>query len=187
MVFSVGRHRRGMCRPDNRRLPGRSPKSVIGTSVASSERRLLVPVLAPAPTNEGLTEYQAQIEQRERQLVEGEFVVDAFDAKTKALVWQGTAHTEVTAGESGSQTSPGRSRGGPPVLPFVHQLTVRLRGVRRERRSRPTGLATAAQSSATAATWTPALDPLLATGVTASQPTRLASGPRPKSHVPDGF
>jgi hypothetical protein len=63
------------------------------------QRNVSVQSLAPASQAEGQTEYQAQIEPKTESLAEGAFVIDAFDGKTKQLLWEGSAHAEVTPGK----------------------------------------------------------------------------------------
>ncbi|MGD0677701.1 MAG: DUF4136 domain-containing protein [Polyangiaceae bacterium] len=42
--------------------------------------------------------YGGELDQEEKDLVEGAFVIDAFDAQTHTLVWHGSARTEVQTG-----------------------------------------------------------------------------------------
>lgn len=44
------------------------------------------------------TEFHGELDQEERDLVDGAFVIDAFDGKTHMLVWHGAARTEITPG-----------------------------------------------------------------------------------------
>lgn len=51
----------------------------------------------PGPTNVEMT-YHGQLDQEERDFVEGAFVIDAFDRETRELVWHGSARTEINPG-----------------------------------------------------------------------------------------
>ncbi len=62
------------------------------------EEQVSVPALAAPASNTGSTEYQAQIEQKEENVFKGAFTIDVLDGSTRALVWQGAAHAEVTPG-----------------------------------------------------------------------------------------
>jgi len=44
------------------------------------------------------TTYHGELDQEERDLVEGAFVIDAFDGRTRELVWHGSARTEINFG-----------------------------------------------------------------------------------------
>jgi hypothetical protein len=44
------------------------------------------------------TMYHGELDQEERDLVEGAFVIDAFDSETRELVWHGSARTEIVPG-----------------------------------------------------------------------------------------
>ena len=50
---------------------------------------------APGPAEVEAT-YHGQLDQEELDFVEGAFVIDAFDGKTRDLLWHGFARTEVT-------------------------------------------------------------------------------------------
>jgi hypothetical protein len=50
---------------------------------------------APGPADVGTTRYHGELDQEDRDLVEGAFVIDAFDAETGSLVWHGSAHSEI--------------------------------------------------------------------------------------------
>jgi uncharacterized protein DUF4136 len=51
----------------------------------------------PGPAEVEAT-YHGQLDQEELDFVEGAFVIDAFDGKTRDLLWHGFARTEVTPG-----------------------------------------------------------------------------------------
>lgn len=50
---------------------------------------------APGPADVGGTKYHGELDQEDRDLVEGAFVIDAFDGETGTLVWHGSAHSEI--------------------------------------------------------------------------------------------
>jgi Domain of unknown function (DUF4136) len=52
----------------------------------------------PGPADMGTSEYHGELDQEEGDLVEGAFVIDAFDGETHQLVWHGSARTEVNPG-----------------------------------------------------------------------------------------
>ena len=52
---------------------------------------------APGPADVETT-YHGQLDQEEMDLVEGAFVIDAFDGKTHEVVWHGFARSEVSPG-----------------------------------------------------------------------------------------
>lgn len=70
--------------------------------VESGRREKKVEVTTAKPTSDLSAvqpEYRGELDQEERDLVEGSFVIDAFDGKTHDVVWHGAAHAEVQPGE----------------------------------------------------------------------------------------
>ena len=68
---------------------------------APSETSISLPTTTPPvePENAGVVpSYHGQLDEEERDFVEGAFVIDAFDGKTHELVWHGSARTEVRPG-----------------------------------------------------------------------------------------
>jgi hypothetical protein len=57
------------------------------------------PAPATSTSPAELKAYRAQLEEVQRDLVEGAFAIDAFDARTNDLVWQGSARAEIQAGK----------------------------------------------------------------------------------------
>jgi hypothetical protein len=71
--------------------------------IEEGRRTRRVTVTRPAPATSTspaeLKSYRAQLEEVEKDLVEGAFAIDAFDARTHDLVWQGSARAEIQAGK----------------------------------------------------------------------------------------
>lgn len=69
--------------------------------VEAGRRNVKVAVTSLKPTSPSApveTEFHGELDQEEQDLVDGAFVVDAFDGKTREEVWHGAARTEVTPG-----------------------------------------------------------------------------------------
>ncbi|HXX66085.1 MAG TPA: DUF4136 domain-containing protein [Polyangiaceae bacterium] len=69
--------------------------------IEAGRRERVVTVTAMQPTSPSApveTEFHGELDREQEDLVDGAFVIDAFDGKTHALVWHGAARTEVTPG-----------------------------------------------------------------------------------------
>jgi hypothetical protein len=80
---------------------------IVRIEVGRRERRVPVntsigmpPSVPPAvePEYAGIVPYHGPLDEEEKDLIEGAFVIDAFDGKSHELVWHGSAHTEIKPG-----------------------------------------------------------------------------------------
>jgi hypothetical protein len=92
IVVEAGRRERKVVEQIHTPVVGAGPASVSGASSPSGASNT---TLAGAP---GMETYHGQLDTEERDLVEGAFVIDAFDGKSRQLVWHGAVRAEITPG-----------------------------------------------------------------------------------------
>jgi hypothetical protein len=92
VVVEAGRRERKVVEPIHSAVVAAGPASLSG---GSSPVGASATTLAGAP---GMETYHGQLDTEERDLVEGAFVIDAFDGKSRELLWHGAARAEITPG-----------------------------------------------------------------------------------------